>query len=102
MTKWPYLGSEALNKESEGTSFKQLLILETFCFLTRKDPMQIERDMADLWFSLSESEKDATKHETKAGMEISQCKMTNWPYLAQFASDLFGSKNKKFLKSKVV
>ena len=27
--------------------------------------------------------------------------MTNWPYLAQFASDLFGSKNKKFLKSKV-
>ena len=63
--------------------------------------MHIERDMADLWFSLSESEKDATKHETKAGMEISQCKMTNWPYLAQFASDLFGSKNKKFLKSKV-
>ena len=63
--------------------------------------MYIERDMADLWFSLSESEKDATKHETKAGMEISQCKMTNWPYLAQFASDLFGSKNKMFLKSKV-
>ena len=52
-------------------------------------------------FTLSESEKDATKHETKAGMEISQCKMTNWPYLAQFASDLFGSKNKMFLKSKV-
>ena len=47
-------------------SFLQLLILETFCFLTQKDPMQIERDMADLWFSLSESEKDATKHETKA------------------------------------
>ena len=63
--------------------------------------MQIERDMADLWFSQSESEKDATKHETKAGMEISQCKMTNWPYLAQFASDLFGSKYKMFLKSKV-
>ena len=57
--------------------------------------------MTDLSFSLSESEKDATKHETKAGMEISQCKMTNWPYLAQFALDLFGSKNKKFLKSKV-
>ena len=47
--------------------------------------VQIERDMANLWFSLSESEKDATKHETKAGVEISQCKMTNWPYLAQFA-----------------
>ena len=63
--------------------------------------MHIERDIANMSFSLSESEKDATKHETKAGMEISQCKMTNWPYLAQFASDLFGSKNKKFLKSKV-
>ena len=69
--------------------------------MTRKDPMQIERDMVNLTFSLLESEKDATKHETKAGMEISQCKMTNWPYLAQFASDLFGSKNKMFLKSKV-
>ena len=102
MKKWPYLSSEALNKESEGTSINQLLILKTFCFLTRKEPMQIERDMANLLFSLSESEKDATKHETKAGMEISQCKMTNWPYLAQFASDLFGSKNKKFLKSKGV
>ena len=32
--------------------------------------MHIERDMADLWFSLSESEKDATKHETKPGMDI--------------------------------
>ena len=63
--------------------------------------MQIERDVADLWFSLSESEKDATKHETKAGVEIFQCKMTKRPYLAQFASDLFGSKNKMFLKSKV-
>ena len=62
--------------------------------------MHIERDMADL-FSLSESEKDATKHETKAAVDISQCKTTNQPYLAQFASDLFGSKNKKFLKSKV-
>ena len=57
--------------------------------------MNIERDMADLWFSLSESEKDATKHETKAGVEISQCKTTNRPYLAQIASDLFGPKNKK-------
>ena len=63
--------------------------------------MNIERDMADLWFSLSESEKDATKHETKAGMEISQCKTTKRPYLAQIASDLFGPKNKKCLKSKV-
>ena len=101
MTKWLYLGSEAENEKTESTFFNQLLILETFCFLTRKDPMHIERDMANLSFSLSESEKDATKHETKAGMEISQCKMTNWPYLAQFASDLFGSKNKMFLKSKV-
>ena len=57
--------------------------------------MQIELDMGDLWFSLSESEKDATKHETKAGVEISQCKTTNRPYLAQIASDLFGPKNKK-------
>ena len=40
--------------------------------------MHIERDMADL-FSLSESEKDDTKHETKAGMEISQCKTTKRP-----------------------
>ena len=48
----------------------------TFC-LTQKDPMQIEQDMADLWFSLSELEKDATEHETKAGVEISQCKTTN-------------------------
>ena len=47
-------------------NLRALLILETFCFLTKKDPMQIERDMADLWFSQSESEKDATKHETKA------------------------------------
>ena len=66
MTKWLYLSSEALNKESEGTSFKQLLILETFCFLTRKDPMQIGQDMANLSFSLSESESDATIDETKA------------------------------------
>ena len=66
MTKWPYLSSEALNEKSEDTFLNQLLILETFCFLTRKDPMQIERDMANLSFSLSESEKDATKHETKA------------------------------------
>ena len=56
--------------------------------------MHIERDMADLWFSLSESEKDATKHETKAGMEISQCKTTKRPYLAQIASDLMGPKTK--------
>ena len=33
----------------------------TFC-LTQKDPMLIERDMADLWFT----EKDGIKHETKA------------------------------------
>ena len=66
MTKWLYLGSEAENEKTESTFFKQLLILETFCFLTRKDPMHIERDMANLSFSLSESEKDATKHETKA------------------------------------
>ena len=66
MTKWLYLGSEALNEKTESTFFFQLLILETFCFLTQKDPMQNERDMADLWFSQSESEKDATKHETKA------------------------------------
>ena len=59
--------------------------------------MHIERDIANLSFSLSESEK-----ETKAGMEISQCKMTNWPYLAQFASDLFDSKTIKFLKQKLV
>ena len=101
MKKWLYLSSEALNEKSEGTFLNQLLILETFCFLTRKDPMQIERDMANLSFSLSESEKDATKHETKAGVGIFQCKMTKRPYLAQFSSDLFGSKNKKFLKSKV-
>ena len=100
MKKWPYLSSEALHEKSEDTFRNQLLILETFCFLTRKDPLQIKRDMANLTFSLSE--KDATNHETKAGMQISQCKMTNWPYLAQFASDLFGSKNKKFLKSKKV
>ena len=54
--------------------------------------------MANFSFSLSESEKDATKHETKACVEFSECKMTNWPYLAQFASVLFGSKNKKFLR----
>ena len=55
--KWPYLSSEASNEKSEGTLFNQLLILKTFSFLTRKDPMQIERDMADLSFSLSESTK---------------------------------------------
>ena len=52
-------------------SFHQLLILETFCFLTQKDPMQIERDMADLWISLSESEKDATKHEKSLNGDFS-------------------------------
>ena len=31
---------------------------------------------------------DATKHQTKAGVEIFQCKMTNRPYLGPFASDL--------------
>ena len=56
--------------------------------------MHIERDMADLWFSLSESEKDATKHETKPGMDIFQCKTTKRPYLAQIASDLMGPKTK--------
>ena len=61
-------------KKLRALSFYQLLILNTFCFLVQKDPMQIEQDMADLWFSLSESEKDATEHETKVGVEISQCK----------------------------
>ena len=56
--------------------------------------MQIERDMANLSFLLSVSEKDATKHETKAGMGISQCKTTKRPYLAQIASDLMGPKTK--------
>ena len=51
-------------KKLRAFSFLQLLILETFCFLTQKDPTQIERDMADLLFSLSE--KDAIKNETKA------------------------------------
>ena len=88
VTKWLYLGSEAENEKTEGTFFYQLLILKTFCFLVQKDTMQIERDMAVLWFSLSESEKDATEHETKAGVEISQCKTTNQ----------HRSKNKKCLK----
>ena len=39
--------------------------------------------MADLSFSLSESEKDATKHETKAGVEISQCNVWLSHWLAQ-------------------
>ena len=38
-----------------------LLNYPKVCPLTK-----IERDIADLWFSLSESEKDATEHETKA------------------------------------
>ena len=53
-------------KKLRALSFLQLLILETICFLTQIDSMRIERDIADLWFPLSESEKDATKHEIKA------------------------------------
>ena len=56
--------------------------------------MNIERDMADLWFSLSESEKDATKHKTKHGIDIFYCKTTKRPYLAQIASDLMEPKTK--------
>ena len=44
------------------------------------------------------AEKDATKHENKDVVEVTQCKTTNSPYLAQFASDVFGPKNKKCLK----
>ena len=47
--KWPYLSSEALNEKSEDNFLKQLF-LETFCFLPQKEPMQIERDMANLSF----------------------------------------------------
>ena len=56
--------------------------------------MNIERDMADLWFSLSESEKDATKHKTKHGIDIFYCKTTKRPYLAQIESDLMEPKTK--------
>ena len=39
--------------------------------------------MADLSLSLSESENDTTKHETKAGVEISYCNVWLSDWLAQ-------------------
>ena len=43
--KWPYLSSEALNEKTEGTFLNQLLILETFCFWTRK----IRWKLSEIW-----------------------------------------------------
>ena len=58
--------------------------------------MQIEGDTAALSFSLSESEKDGTNHETKAGVEISHCNVWLSDWLAQ-TTELSRSKVKLIL-----
>ena len=61
VTKWLYFSSEAENEKTEATFFLPTFDFKHFLILVQKDPMQIERDMAELWFYLSESEKDETK-----------------------------------------